>query len=234
MKNLELPFIKDMFNTIAPRYDFLNRFLSMRQDVYWRRKTVSAMNLHPRAKVLDVACGTGDVALEVIRQLGGKARVIGADFSPGMLILGKEKVKDLGAADQIHLLAGNALSLPFPDKSFDAVTIAFGIRNIGDKLTALKSFHACLKKGGTLAVLELATPKEGPFRSLYLLYFKKLLPLIGGFFSKNLSAYEYLPNSVLNFPQPETFAHIMTAAGFSDVRWHKLSLGIVTLYLGKK
>lgn len=234
MKNLELPFIKDMFDTIAPRYDFLNRFLSMRQDVYWRRKMVSALNLGRGARVLDVACGTGDVALEVVRQAGPSARVVGADFSPGMLVLGKEKVRAAGRGDQIHLLAGNALSLPFAAEEFDAVTIAFGIRNIGDKVRALTAFHEAMKPEGTLAVLELATPKEGFFRSLYLLYFKRLLPLIGGFFSKNLAAYEYLPDSVLNFPQPEAFAGIMEEAGFRSVSWKRLSMGIVTLYIGKK
>ncbi len=234
MKNLELPFIKDMFDTIAPRYDFLNRFLSMRQDVYWRRKLVSAVDIPLNGKLLDVACGTCDVALEALKQKGGNVSVVGADFSPGMLVLGREKVLEKGAEGNIHLLAGNALCLPFPEESFDSVTIAFGIRNIADKATALSNFHACLKKGGTLGVLELATPTEGFFRDLYLLYFRKVLPFIGGFFSKNQDAYKYLPDSVLNFPPADEFARLVSSAGFRDVTWKKMTLGIVTLYVGRK
>lgn len=234
MKNLELPFIKDMFDTIAPRYDFLNRFLSMRQDVYWRRKLVSAMDVPKHGQVLDVACGTCDVALEVLKQKGKEVSVVGADFSPGMLLLGRQKVLEKGVANRIHLLAGNALCLPFPEESFDSVTIAFGIRNIADKKRALTNFHSCLKKGGTLGVLELATPAKGFFLSLYLLYFKKILPFIGGFFSKNPDAYQYLPDSVLNFPPADEFARLVSSAGFRNVTWKKLTLGIVTLYVGRK
>ena len=230
MKNIELPFIRDMFEAIAPRYDLLNRLLSLRQDVYWRRAMVSAMTVPADGAVLDIACGTGDVALEILRQKGRGPAVFGVDFSPGMLMLAKEKVKD----SSIHLIAGNVFHLPFRTKAFDAVTIAFGIRNISDKLSALKIFHDTLKKGGMLLVLELATPLKGPVLSLYLLYFKKILPLIGWFFSKNLKAYQYLPDSVVNFPEPHAFAELMRSAGFSDVRWRKLTGGIATLYVGYK
>ncbi len=230
MKNVELPFIRDMFDTIAPRYDLLNRLLSLRQDVWWRQAMISAMDIPGDGIVLDVACGTGDVALEILRQKGPGVRVVGADFSPGMLLLAKDKI---GASD-LHLVSGNALSLPFREKTFDAVTIAFGIRNIVDKHTALNAFCEQLKPGGMLLVLELATPQKGLLRSLYLFYFKKLLPLIGWFFSKNLGAYQYLPKSVLSFPKPEAFSAIMRSAGFSNIRWRNLTLGIATLYVGHK
>ncbi len=234
MKNTELPFIKEMFDTIAPKYDFLNRTLSMKRDVYWRRETVSSLNLSKKnAKLLDVACGTGDVSIEAVEQFGKLIDVTGVDFSEQMLVLGKEKINKANI-DNIKFMAGNALELPFEDNFFDAVTIAFGIRNIADKQRALKEFSRCLKKGGTLAVLELSTPEDRFFNALYMFYFKKVLPFVGGLFSKNLSAYQYLPESVVNFPDSKAFGDIMKSAGFLEVTWKKMTLGIVTLYVGKK
>ncbi len=234
MKNRELPFIREMFDTIAPRYDLLNRLLSLRQDVCWRRDMVSAMEISDSGTVLDAACGTGDVMLEIFRQKGPEISVFGLDFSPEMLRLAKDKFDILqpDAPPQGCLIAGNAFHLPFRTGTFDAVTIAFGIRNISDKLSVLKIFHDSLKPGGMLLVLELAAPTEGLLLSLYLLYFKKILPLIGGFFSKNVTAYRYLPDSVIKFPKPAVFAQMMRSAGFSDVRWRNLTLGIATLYVG--
>ncbi|OQX22943.1 MAG: bifunctional demethylmenaquinone methyltransferase/2-methoxy-6-polyprenyl-1,4-benzoquinol methylase [Desulfobacteraceae bacterium IS3] len=230
MNKMELPFIREMFDAISPKYDLLNRLLSLRQDVYWRREMVRAMRIPDKGMVLDVACGTCDVALEILRQKGSGVNVFGADFSPGMLRLAKDKIRDSG----IHLLAGNAFHLPFRAETFDAVTIAFGIRNITDKLSVLKKFHEHLKPGGMLLVLELATPPKGLLLSLYLFYFKKILPIIGWFFSKNLMAYKYLPASVMDFPQAPAFAGIIRSAGFSNVSWRRLTLGIATLYVGIK
>ncbi len=151
-----------------------------------------------------------------------------------MLILGKKKVEKSGAASAIQMLVGNALSLPFGDNIFDALTIAFGIRNIKDREGALKAFYSTLKSGGTLAVLELATPENRFLKTLYLFYFQGILPFIGGFFSKNPDAYHYLPESVINFPDSKTFAGQIESAGFEDVAIQKMSLGTVTLYTGKK
>ncbi len=232
----ELPFIRDMFDRIAPRYDFLNRTLSMKRDVAWRKEMARSLYLKKNepSLVLDVACGTCDVALEILRQTGRLSKVVGLDFSLNMLVLGTEKIASAGARDRVTLLAGNALSLPFGPGLFDAVTIAFGIRNIADKHKALSEFARCMKTGGTLAVLELSTPDNPLFQGLYLFYFKKILPFIGGLFSKNRSAYEYLPDSVLKFPKAQDFALIMEDAGFKDVAWQKMTLGIVTLYTGAK
>jgi demethylmenaquinone methyltransferase/2-methoxy-6-polyprenyl-1,4-benzoquinol methylase len=230
MNKMELPFIREMFDAISPKYDLLNRLLSLRQDVCWRREMVRAMQISDKGMVLDVACGTGDVALEIVRQKGSGVTIFGADFSPGMLRLAKNKIRHSG----IHLLVANAFHLPFRAETFDAVTIAFGIRNIADKLSVLKAFHEHLKPGGMLLVLELATPPKGMLLSLYLFYFKKILPMIGWFFSKNLMAYKYLPASVMNFPQAPVFAGLIRAAGFSDVRWRCLTFGIATLYAGRK
>lgn len=234
MKNTELPFIRDMFDTIAPKYDFLNRTLSLKRDVYWREETVAALNLsRENTRLLDVACGTGDVSIEAVKQYSKNIDVTGLDFSEQMLVLGNDKIKKAGI-DNIRFMAGNALELPFDDEHFDAVTIAFGIRNIADKTRALKEFLRCLKKGGCLAVLELSTPEDRFFNALYMFYFKKVLPFIGGLFSKNLSAYQYLPESVVNFPNSQTFGGIMASAGFTNVTWKKMTFGIVTLYVGKK
>lgn len=232
MKNTELPFVQDMFDAIAPKYDFLNRALSLRQDVMWRRRTVRNLHLPPTGEALDVACGTGDVALEILRQKPA-ASVVGVDFAEEMLKIGAEKVQAAGLSDQIHLEPGNALSLGFADNRFDAVTIAFGIRNIKDRSAAMAEFLRCLKPSGRLAILELATPPEGILRQLYLLYFHQLLPKIGGLFSSNF-AYQYLPDSVLEFPRPQAFARQMESVGFTDVSWQHLTFGAATLYLGTK
>lgn len=234
MKNIELPFVRDMFENIAPKYDLLNRLLSLKQDVYWRKKMVSAIKIPDTGVLLDVACGTGDVALEIIRQKGSGNNVFGIDFSTGMLTLARDKIDKKNASANIHLLAGNAFNLPFRGKTFDAITIAFGIRNINDKLSVMKKFHAGLKTGGMLLVLELATPDRGLFLSIYRFYFKVILPFVGWFFSKNSMAYHYLPSSVTNFPAPDNFAATMRLAGFQDVAWKKLTFGIAVLYVGHK
>ena len=231
---MELEFIKEMFDAIAPRYDFLNRLLSLRQDIYWRRYMITALHLPQAPVILDVACGTGDVLVEITDQRPNPELVVGADFAPQMLVLAKDKLIRKHLDGRVHLLAGNGLALPFPSGIFDAVTIAFGIRNIMDRESALTGFFDCLKPGGKLAVLELATPSHPFFLSLYLFYFSRILPLIGAFFSKHLKAYNYLPASVLNFPPPKAFAAIMKQAGFAKIRWRRLTFGIATLYIGQK
>ncbi len=195
---------------------------------------VSEITTPARGCVLDMACGTGDVILEIQKQKGAGVTVIGSDFSPNMLQIAGRKICKKSFGSNISLIAGNALEMPFKPSSFDAITIAFGIRNIANKVTALKEFHAGLKKGGTLAVLELTTPPKGLFHSLYLFYFKKILPLIGWLISGDTKAYQYLPESVLHFPESKIFVGIMQSAGFTDIRWRRLTFGIVTLYIGKK
>ncbi len=231
--NKELDFVKDMFDRIAPKYDFLNRLLSLRQDTVWRTEMVKAAGLKKNSRILDIACGTCDVALEAGSQLLGKAEIIGLDFSFGMLALGQKKLKKQNNKS-ITLINGDALYLPFRKDLFDAVFIAFGIRNIMNRQGAVSEFLSVLKKGGRLAVLELTTPEKGFLRSVYLIYFQKLLPLIGSFFSKDQNAYQYLPESVLNFPAPVEFASIMKEAGFKDIRFKQMTFGIVTLFIGVK
>jgi demethylmenaquinone methyltransferase/2-methoxy-6-polyprenyl-1,4-benzoquinol methylase len=209
---MELAFIKDMFDGIARRYDLLNRLLSLRQDVFWRRKMVASLNLKPKDTVLDVACGTGDVILEILKQQKDIGHIVGLDFSIPMLQIAGEKIKPEICNGSVSLIAGNGLYPPFPAGSFNALTIAFGIRNIIDRKRALTVFNDCLKTGGTLAVLELTTPENKILQSLYFLYFTRLLPKIGALFSKHLSAYSYLPESVLHFPRASDFAEMMTSA----------------------
>ncbi len=225
--------ISAMFDHIAPKYDFLNRLLSLRRDVYWRREMVRALEIPAGGAVLDVACGTGDVMIEVMRRKPD-VRVYGIDISKKMLQIGYQKAGAGNPGARAAFFAADALHPPFPPDSMHAVTIAFGIRNIQDRSGALANFREILKPGGTLAVLELNTPSRGLLRSLYLLYFQKILPGIGGLFSKNTGAYQYLPASVLNFPPPEVFAAQMRDAGFRDIAWKSLSAGIATLYVGQK
>ena len=232
--NNELPFIKDMFNSIAPRYDLLNRLLSLRQDVVWRKKLVKAINIIGKKKVLDVACGTGDVLLEMIKQSDKETLIAGIDFSSGMLDLAKKKLAIHQKNNFLQLVVADAFNLPFKQNSFEAITIAFGIRNIKNRLKVLKAFHDCLTKDGILAILELTTPRSKLFLNIYLLYFQKILPLIGKFFAGHQQAYQYLPESVINFPDSTEFREILISAGFKKIKIKRLTLGIATLYTGFK
>ncbi len=230
----ELPFIKAMFENIAQNYDFLNKLLSLKQDVYWRKKMISSLKLKDNSKILDIACGTGDVIIEIMKNNHKNIQIYGADFSKNMLSIAIKKIKIKNYLLKVNFLLTNALYLPFLNESFNAVTIAFGIRNISNKDQALKEFYNILKPGGTLAILELTTPKSVFFLKLYMIYFKKILPLIGQFFSKNRQAYRYLPESVQNFPTSDIFIDNIKKAGFIKVNQTKLTLGITTLFIGYK
>jgi len=234
METQEIPFVKEMFNKIAHRYDLLNRLLSLKQDVLWRKTLVAAMDIPQQGKVLDVACGTGDIPIEIISRTSDNILVFGIDFSAKMLEMAGEKIKILPRGSRIHLLCGNAFALPFLQETFNAVTIAFGIRNISNKKDALKSFYKSLKPGGMILVLELTAPEKGVLLSVYLFYFQRILPLIGLFFSKNKRAYTYLPESVMNFPKDAAFIKIMRQTGFENIRYKKMTMGIATLYTGHK
>ncbi|MBU1196214.1 MAG: bifunctional demethylmenaquinone methyltransferase/2-methoxy-6-polyprenyl-1,4-benzoquinol methylase UbiE [Proteobacteria bacterium] len=229
--NKELDFVKGMFDKIAPKYDFLNRLLSLGQDTVWRKQMVQAATLEKDCRILDVACGTCDVSLEADKQLSKQISITGLDFSYGMLRLGRAKIKN---KKNISLLNADALNLPFRSMHFDAVFIAFGIRNIMNRQQALHAFYEVLKPGGRLAVLELSTPDKGWLKALYLLYFQKILPLVGSFFSKDQDAYSYLPESVLKFPSADAFSGLMKQAGFKQIKFKQMTLGIVTLFIGTR
>jgi len=225
--------IQEMFDSIAPRYDFLNRLLSLGIDRKWRRFAVRQIKFAENGRILDVATGTGDVALEIALQTPGSVTIVGVDFSKEMVELGKEKIRNSPYSQRITLDVAPCEAIPFPEESFDSVTIAFGIRNVVDRLQGLKEMQRVLKHGGRMVILEFSTPTSTIFRAIYLFYFLKVLPAIGGLFSKQ-SAYKYLPDSVLEFPSRDEFKDLMANAGFSNCKHYDLTGGIATVYVGEK
>lgn len=222
--------IRRMFAAIAPRYDFLNRLLSFRRDVVWRRAAAAEAALPPRGMALDVATGTADLALEVARQHPVARRVVGLDPCEPMLLLGRRKAA--GREPRVVLTAGAAEALPFREGTFDAVLVAFGIRNVTDRDGALAEMHRVLRPGGRAIVLEFFQPRGTAFAALYRFYSTVLLPRIGGWISGVPEAYAYLPASVAAFPDPGAFAEAMRAAGFGAVRWRALTGGIACIHVG--
>lgn len=222
-----------MFSGIAPWYDFLNHLLSLRHDVVWRQKLVKGIGLPPKATILDLAAGTLDVSLEIIRQRPD-SQVAAADFSLAMLFKGKSKLKVGGTASSIFPVAADAYALPFAEARFDAITIAFGIRNLQDRVTALREMHRVMKPGGTLAILEFIPPERGWLQTMYKFYLNRLLPLVGRLFSQHAFAYSYLAESIKNFPTAENFRRQVQAAGFRRVWPQPLTFGVVCLFFGEK
>lgn len=225
--------IREMFDRIAPRYDLLNRVLSLGIDRKWRRFAVGQLQVPPEGLVLDIATGTGDVALETARQTDQSVKIVGSDFTQGMLVLGREKISSSPYRERILLVNAPCEALPHPDRVFDGITIAFGIRNVVDRQQGLREMARVLKPGGRAVILEFATPLNSIFRRIYFFYFLKVLPCLGGLLSQR-SAYQYLPDSVLEFPQREEFAGMMEEAGFRDIRIHNLTGGIVAVHVGSK
>lgn len=225
--------VAEMFNAISPKYDALNRILSVGIDQIWRRKTVREIRATGATKILDVATGTADLALALADGIHG-AQVVGVDISAGMLDVGRQKVRARRKDDRVRLDLGDGEQLPYDDASFGAITVAFGVRNFENLEQGLRDMHRVLQPKGTLAVLEFSQPTLWPFRPLYLFYFKNILPRIGRLISKDASAYTYLPDSVQAFPYGAAFATKLREAGFSAVRIRPLSLGIASLYLAVK
>lgn len=225
--------VRKMFDSIAPRYDLLNRLLSLGIDRRWRRYAVSRLQVPAGGLVLDIATGTCDVALEIAGQTDSSVQIVGEDFTQGMLVHGQKKLDQSSLGRRIALVNAPCEAIPHPDGSFDAITIAFGIRNVVDREQGLREMVRVLKPGGRAAILEFSNPRSRLFRSLYNFYFRHLLPAIGGLFSQR-SAYQYLPDSVLEFPAQETFVSMMSEAGFARVDYTDLTFGISTVYVGNK
>lgn len=224
--------VAEMFNNIAPKYDFLNQLLSLGIHKGWRRKTIQLLRpQHPKT-ILDIATGTGDFAIEAINLNPDK--VVGVDISEGMLKLGIEKVNKLGLQKKIELKLGDSENLPFEDNSFDAITVGFGVRNFENLEKGIADIYRVLNPGGTLAVLEFSKPQNFPIKQVYNFYFRYITPFIGRLFSKDNSAYTYLPESVKAFPAGEDFITILKKAGFSDTKLHELTFGISSIYVAKK
>jgi len=225
--------VAKMFDNIAVRYDFLNRFLSAGIDTGWRKKAIKQLKeLHPQ-KILDVATGTADVALMAYDLLKPE-KIVGIDISEGMLELGRKKIEKLGLGTTIELLKGDSENICFENNSFDAITVAFGVRNFENLVKGLKEMYRILQPGGKLVVLEFSKPKQSAFKSLYKFYLGVLAPGFVQLFSKNKKAYQYLNDSVQAFPEGQNFLNIMHEAGFTQTYLKPLSLGICTIYCGSK
>ncbi|GHU93798.1 demethylmenaquinone methyltransferase [Bacteroidia bacterium] len=224
--------VKALFNHIAPHYDWLNHLLSLRVDVLWRKKLVRLALQHRPQNVLDAATGTADVAIALAR--GNACKVIGVDISAGMLQLALQKVQRAKLQNCIRLQQADGEHLPFADNTFDAATIAFGIRNYENRRAGLQEFLRVLRPQGSLLVLEFSLPQNRAVAALYEFYFYRILPVIGKIISKNQSAYTYLPQSVQAFPTPKDFSLELQSIGFGQVTSTKLSLGIAHIYEATK
>lgn len=225
--------VADMFNSIAYRYDFLNRFLSAGIDVWWRKKAIQQLQKIAPKKVLDVATGTGDVAIMTYRMLKPE-KITGIDISEGMLELGRKKIEKLGLSNTIELQRGDSEVIRFEDNSFDAITVAFGVRNFQNLEKGLSEMYRVLRPGGKLVVLEFSKSKNKLLSAPFNFYMNVVTPAIGKIFSKNKDAYTYLNHSVQAFPEGQTFLTIMHEAGFTQTYLNKLSFGICTIYCGSK
>ena len=225
--------VADMFDNIAHRYDFLNRFLSAGIDIQWRKEAIRQLKENHPQKILDVATGTADVAI-LAAQILKPQQIIGIDISDGMLALGRKKIQQLRLEDHIELLNGDSETINFEDASFDAVTVAFGVRNFQHLEKGLKEIRRVLKPGGKLVVLEFSKPKAFGIKQVYNVYMNIVAPGIGKIFSKNRNAYKYLDESIKKFPEGENFTTILDNLGYTNTYCKPLSFGICSLYCGIK
>lgn len=224
--------VATMFNNISHKYDFLNHFLSLGIDILWRKKAVRMLAPHQPKKILDIATGTADFAIEALKL--NPDEIIGIDISEGMLNVGKEKIKKKGVDNIISLELGDSENLRFEDAYFDAYTVAFGVRNFENLEKGLTEMLRVLKPKGTGIILEFSKPRKFPVKQLYNFYFNKILPGIGKMVSKDNAAYTYLPESVYAFPDGEDFIQLLTKIGYKDAKATTLLFGIATIYKASK
>ena len=225
--------VKQMFGAIAPTYDKLNHRLSLSIDKLWRRRVVKLLkDLPHEARVLDVATGTADLAILIAKKLN--INVIGTDLTPEMLAIGKQKVEANNLGNLVQLQEADSEKLPFDDNTFDAVTVAFGVRNYENLDRGLEEMGRVLRKGGRMVILEFSHPQSFPFKQLYMFYFKHILPTLGGCISHDKKAYEYLPASVIEFPCGAEFEAHLTTAGLKPVKRRELTFGVATIYVAEK
>jgi demethylmenaquinone methyltransferase / 2-methoxy-6-polyprenyl-1,4-benzoquinol methylase len=224
--------VEEMFDSIAPKYDFLNRFLSMGIDKGWRRKAIRSLKDIEPKQILDVATGTADLAIEALKL--NPEKVTGVDLSAYMLKEGQTKIEAQKLTEKIELVKGDSEHLQFADHQFDAITVAFGVRNFEHLQQGIDEMFRVLKPGGKIAVLEFSKPKVFPFKQVYDFYFKYILPTWGGIISKNKSAYSYLPESVKHFPEGNEFIAFLNHAGFKKASVQPLTFGICSLYVATK
>lgn len=225
--------VEQMFDNIAPAYDQLNHTLSLGIDKSWRRKAIHWLKPYRPQRIMDVATGTGDFAILACRELQPE-HLVGTDISEGMMNVGREKVKKAGLSGKISFAREDCTSLSFADNSFDAITVAFGVRNFEDLDKGLSEMCRVLKPGGHLVILELTTPERFPMKQLFAVYSRLVIPTLGKLFSKDNSAYKYLPQTIKAFPQGEVMRGVISRAGFGEVRFRRLTFGICTLYTATK
>lgn len=224
--------VREMFDAIAPAYDFMNRAMTFGIDRLWRRRAVRLMRDIPHGYVLDIATGTGDLAILMAERLDG-SHVTGVDLSEGMIEIGRRKVAERGLDGRISLTTGDCLALPFPDNTFDCITCAYGVRNFENLAAGYKEMERVLHPGGLLVVLELSTPPSPVVKPFYNLYTRFLIPTVGRMVSKDTRAYSYLPESIAAVPQREEMCRVMRDAGLTDCRYFPLTFGTCTIYTAK-
>ncbi|SFR89508.1 bifunctional demethylmenaquinone methyltransferase/2-methoxy-6-polyprenyl-1,4-benzoquinol methylase UbiE [Maribacter stanieri] len=224
--------VTKMFDTISKNYDGLNRVISFGIDIKWRKKVVEILKKEQPESILDIATGTGDLAIALVST--GAKKIIGLDISPGMLSVGKEKVTDKNLDNTIEMVVGDSENLVFADNSFDAVTVSFGVRNFETLTTGMAEILRVLKPNGSLVILETSVPTKTPYKQGYKFYTKNILPLIGKLFSKDDSAYGYLSESASVFPHGENFNNILREIGFIDVTNKPQTFGVASIYVAKK
>lgn len=223
-----------MFDRIAPRYDMLNRLLSLGTDVRWRRRLTRCLPAREKLELLDLATGTADQAISLVQSDARIHSATGLDLAEQMLAVGRTKIERLGLQDRIRLGTGDAVQIPEPDAKYDVTTISFGIRNVIDVPAALGEMKRILKPGGRALILEFSTPASALFRPVYLFYLRNILPHIGALLSGDRNAYRYLNQTIETFPSGEAFCDLMRTAGFKDVKHIPLSFGIATIYQGDR
>ncbi|MEQ8627392.1 bifunctional demethylmenaquinone methyltransferase/2-methoxy-6-polyprenyl-1,4-benzoquinol methylase UbiE [Ekhidna sp.] len=224
--------VAEMFDSISGKYDFLNHFLSLGIDIRWRKKAIKMLrDLQPK-KILDIATGTGDFAIESLKL--NPEKVVGVDISEGMLNVGRQKMEKKGYSDIIDMQSGDSENLHFEDNSFDAVIVAFGVRNFENLEKGLSEMNRVLRPGGRAVILEFSKPTAFPFKQLYNFYFRWILPKIGKVVSKDNAAYTYLPESVNEFPFGDDFLKILEKTGYKNTKCKPLTLGISSIYVGEK
>lgn len=226
--------VSQMFDRIAPYYDFLNRLLSLGIDKRWRKRAIAELHPVEHRRILDVATGTADVALATVRQVPEVEHVTGIDISTEMLEIGRKKVAKANVSDRILLQEGDSEDLPFADNTFDAITVAFGVRNFANLEKGLNEMRRVLRPGGKLVVLEFSHPRGFPLKQLFNVYFRYILPTIGRVTSKDPKAYRYLYESVQAFPDGSEFVNIMSRTGYKANTWQPLTFGICSVYTGEK
>lgn len=221
--------VEQMFDSIAPAYDFMNRAMTMGIDRLWRAKAVRQISRRCPRKILDVATGTGDLAILLGKKIPD-SDVTGVDLSAGMVEFGVKKVEKAGLADRVKLSVADCLELPFEDNTFDCITVAYGVRNFADLAAGYREMYRVLRPGGSLCVIELSTPVNPVVKPLYMVYTRGVIPAVGRLVSKDSRAYTYLPESIAAVPQRDDMCALMRASGFTDCRWQSLTFGVCCIY----